>query len=278
MIFGATLSTPLLSLANSSAIPVDYIKVDGDVDFATLERALALRPVLLHDISNQFWLNYTDPFDDAAMTRARAMLELARPPWFSTGIGASAEPQGHTTLYWRGAPASALQPRDICLANIIRNGKRLQDWLGIPLLLENYNYHPTNAYEYICEPDTFTALIDAIGCGVLLDLAHAQISAFNLGWNTPREYLAALPLEKAHEIHINHPYNDEGKQMLDKHLPIQESDLELLQWTLEHAPNVEAITLESESPSADELLNEVRLVRQVATNCVAINLALHSSS
>ncbi len=233
------------------------------MDFATLERALAFRPVLLHDISNQFWLNYTDPFGDAAMTRARAMLDLARPPWFSTDIGASAEPQGHTTPYWRGAPARALQPRDICLANILRNGKRLQAWLGIPLLLENYNYHPTNAYEYVCEPDTFRALIDAIGCGVLLDLAHAQISAFNMGWTDPREYLAALPLEKVREIHINHPYNDNGKQMLDKHLPLQERDMELLQWTLEHAPNVEAITLEFEAPSTDELLNAVRLVRQV---------------
>lgn len=229
-----------------------------------LERALALRPVLLHDISYNVWLNYENPFDDATMTKARTMIEMARPPWHSTGIGASAEPQGHTTEYWRGALDYALQAREVALANIVRNGKWLKEWLGdIPLLLENFNYHPTNAYEYICEPDTFSQLIDEIGVDVLLDLAHAQISAFNMGWKNPREYLERLPLNKVVEIHINHPYNDNGKQMLDRHLPIGESDIELLRWVLERTPNAQVINLESDHPSEDALKEEVRLVREV---------------
>ncbi|MCA1552899.1 MAG: DUF692 family protein [Chloroflexi bacterium] len=181
MKIAATISPALLSLLEHNQIDVDYIEVNGERDVDTLRRALSLRPVLLHDISYRFWLNYADPFDEATMTKARTMLDMAKPPYFSTGIGASAEPQAHTTEYWRGAPASQLQSRAVCLANIVRNGKRLKEWVGIPLLLENFNYHPTNAYEYICEPDTFSQLIDAIGCDVLLDLAHAQISAFNMG-------------------------------------------------------------------------------------------------
>lgn len=259
-----TISPVLLSLLSSSAARVDYIKVDGDVDIETLRQALALRPVLLHDVSYGVWLNYQDPFDDAAMTKTQTMLDLARPPWFSTGIGASAEPQRHTTEYWRGAPDDKLQPRDVCLANIVRNGKYLQSWLNIPLLLENYNYHPTNAYEYVCEPDTFNSLIDAIGCEVLLDLAHAQISAFNMGWQDPRDYLSALPLHKVREIHTNHPYNDNNKQMLDRHLPLQASDLDILRWTLDHTPHVEAITLESESPDEATLEQELALLHSVA--------------
>lgn len=197
------------------------------------------------------------------MAKARTMIEMARPPWHSTGIGASAEPQGHTTPYWRGAPASALQPREVALANIVRNGKWLKEWLDIPLLLENFNYHPTNAYEYICEPDTFSQLIREIGVDMLLDLAHAQISAFNMGWKNAREYLERLPLDKVVEIHINHPYNDDGKQMLDRHLPIGESDIELLRWVLERAPKVQVINLESHEPSEEALLEEVRLVQRV---------------
>ena len=135
MKIAATISPALLELLAKDQVDVDYIEVNGESELATLERACALRPVLLHDISYGFWLNYQDPFDDATMSKARAMLDLARPPWHSTGIGASAEPQGHTTPYWRGAPASALQPREVCLANIVRNGKRLKEWVGIPLLL-----------------------------------------------------------------------------------------------------------------------------------------------
>jgi uncharacterized protein (UPF0276 family) len=264
MKISATISPALLSLANSSPNLVDYIEVNGEEELTTLERALALRPVLLHDISYDVWLNYDNPFDAATMDKARTMIEMARPPWHSTGIGASAEPQGHTTPFWRGAPDYALQPREVALANIVRNGKWLKQWLGeIPLLLENFNYHPTNAYEYICEPDTFSRLIDEIGVDVLLDLAHAQISAFNMGWQSPREYLARLPLDKVVEIHINHPYNDDGKQLLDRHLPIGESDIELLRWVLERAPKVQVINLESHEPSEEQLAEEVRLVRQV---------------
>lgn len=219
--------------------------------------------MLLHDISYDVWLNYDQPFDAATMAKARTMIEMARPPWHSTGIGASAEPQGHTTPYWRGAPASALQPREVALANIVRNGKWLKEWLGIPLLLENFNYHPTNAYEYICEPDVFSQLIDEIGVDMLLDLAHAQISAFNMGWKNVRAYLERLPLGKVVEIHINHPYNDDGKQMLDRHLPIGESDIELLRWVLARAPKVQVINLESHEPGEEALLEEVRLVQSV---------------
>lgn len=261
---GATTTPALFSLLEQGSVAIDHIKVDADGGRKLIQRAQAYRPVLLHDIASHFWLNYADPFDDATMQAARAMLDQAQSPWFSTGIGASAEPQGHTTPFWRGAPASALQSRATVLANIVRNGRRLQGWLnGVPLLLENYNYHPTNAYDYVCEPETFSDLIDAIGCAVLLDLAHARISAHNLGWADPRAYLQALPLPKVREIHINRPQVDPALgQMLDRHLPIQADDLDLLRWTLAHTPAVEAITLESEAPDEAALLQEIAIVRQ----------------
>ena len=85
-----------------------------------------------------------------------------------------------------------------------------------------------------------------------------------MGWNNPREYLSALPLNKVREIHTNHPYNDNGKQMLDRHLPLQAGDLDILRWTLDHAPNTEAITLESESPDEATLVQELELLHSIA--------------
>jgi uncharacterized protein (UPF0276 family) len=262
MKLAATLTPSVLSLLDQDQIDVAYVEVGGDETMEVLQDVLARRPALLHDISNDVWLNYEAPFDEAMMIKAREMMDRAQPPWHSTGIGASAEPQGHTTEYWRGAPLSALQPRERCLANIVRNGKQLKEWLGIPLLLENYNYHPTNAYDYVCEPDTFNALVDEIGCEMLLDLAHAQISAFNMQWPSVHDYLAALPLEKVREIHINHPYNDNGKQMLDRHLPISEADLELLGWVLERTPKAEVVTIESHLPDEAALRHEVELLQK----------------
>ena len=76
-------------------------------------------------------------------------------------------------------------------------------------------------------------------------------------------YLSRLPLAQVREIHINRPFDDDT-QMLDQHQPIQEHDLELLRWTLERTPQAEAITLESHLPDEAALLEEVRLLRQVA--------------
>ncbi len=105
--------------------------------------------------------------------------------------------------------------------------------------------------------------IEEIGCGMLLDLAHAQISAYNMGWSHPRAYLSALPLVKVREIHINHPYNDSGRQLLDRHLPIQPGDLDLLRWTLDHTPNVEAVTLEADASSEEELIRQVEMLHMI---------------
>lgn len=263
---GAATSPALFRLLEQQVVDVDFITVYGSQSMAILEQALSYRPVLLHDVSNTFWLNYADPFADVAtVTKARAMLDLAQSPWFSTGIGASAEPQGHTSPYWRGADTSQLQTRAQVIHNITKHGLRLREWAGVPLLLENYNYHPTNAYEYVCEPALFTQLVEAIGCQVLLDLPHARISAYNMGWGAdPRPYLAALPLAKVREIHFNRPHFD-GQQMLDFHQSIQADDLELLAWVIEQCPNVQVITLESAAPSEEALVEEIRLLCSVLT-------------
>jgi len=39
--------------------------------------------------------------------------------------------------------------RDTVIKNDIAHGQRLLDFAGIPLLLENFWYHPTNAYRHL---------------------------------------------------------------------------------------------------------------------------------
>ncbi len=265
---GIEVSRPLLALLAANAIDIDFVKVDGDWAMDLFHQALAYRPVLIHDVSSTFWLNYDDPFKGTDLRSVSKMLGMARPPWFSTGIGASAQPQGHTSPNWRGASPEALQSRELVAENILRNAARLQKTIlgNMPLLLENYNYHPTNAYEYVCEPPFFGELIRTIDCGVLLDLAHARISANNMGWESPQRYLEALPLDRVREIHLSHPTLRDG-QMIDTHLPIDSSDVELLAWTLDHTP-AEAITLE-----VSENVDEAILLAQANALRTAIDMS-----
>ena len=73
---GASNSAALFALLDQQAIELDYITVYGSQSMDVLQRAVAYRPVLLHDVSNTFWLNYADPFADiATVTKARTMLD-----------------------------------------------------------------------------------------------------------------------------------------------------------------------------------------------------------
>lgn len=245
----------------NGGVDVDYVKVDAERGIEVLRRALAYKPVLLHDLPEPFWLNYEDPFGDPDhMARSRELVDTANSPWLSTGMGASAEPQEHRAGPFREAPADKLQTREKARSNIIKHGRQLKEWAGIPILLENYNYHATNAYEYVCEPDVVWEVLEAIDCGMLLDLAHAQISGYNLRWSSIKDYIAALPLDRVREIHLNHPIVAGHDQMFDMHQPVGPKDLELLGWVLERTP-AEAVTIEASLPDEETLHSQVALLR-----------------
>ena len=259
---GVTITHVVFDLLQAGALNVDYVSVYGQLGLEALQKVVALTPVLLHDLPEPFWLSYADPFQDALMAVSRQLVDTAQSPWFSTGIGASAEPQGHRGGFFRVADDEHLQSRETVVTNITRHGRRLREWLGeTPLLLENFNYHPTNAYEYICEPELLTQLLDAIGCDMLLDLSHARISANNMpGWRDVQHYLTALPLHKVREIHLSRP-GFQRSEMIDLHQPIDRQELELLGWLLERTP-VEAVTLEIEEVPAMVLQRQLAMLKE----------------
>jgi uncharacterized protein (UPF0276 family) len=57
-------------------------------------------------------------------------------------------------------------------------------------------------------PQVIRDVVVASGCGFLLDLSHARLAALQLGID-PRDYIAALPIERTREIHLT------GIQLLD---------------------------------------------------------------
>lgn len=263
------LGVPILkssyNLLATGQLNVDYVVFYGQAGLDNLKKVTEHdKPIYIHDLASSFWLNYENPFQPAMMDEARAMLDIAKSPWLSTGIGASAEPQAHRDGPYREADRDQLQSREKVTKNIVKHGQRLQEFAGMPLLLENFNYHPTNAYEYICEPGLFSFLIDQIGCGVLLDLAHARISAHNMGWADPKLYLEALPLEKIREVHVTRP-GWQGNQMVDLHQPVQADDFELLGWILDHAP-VEAVTIELDDFDEQTFVEQINIMRSFLTS------------
>ena len=80
------------------------------------------------------------------------------------------------------------------------------------------------------EPQVISQLLDETGCGLLLDLSHARISAHYLGMDE-QEYIGQLPVRRIKEMHFAGIHLLDG-QLCD-HLSILETDWLALEWALE---------------------------------------------
>ncbi|MEW6263512.1 MAG: DUF692 family multinuclear iron-containing protein [Thermodesulfobacteriota bacterium] len=107
------------------------------------------------------------------------------------------------------------------------------------LAAENYNYYPSGLYEHICRPDVIAHLLEFFDLKLVLDLAHATITAANLNLNL-KDYLAELPLDQTVEIHLSRPYLH-PRIAVDAHAGPGADDYRLLGYVLDHLPHPEEV-------------------------------------
>ena len=183
----------------------------------------------------------------------RRALEQTRAPWLSVHLGYSA---AHVTFQNGFQAASPTLERSQTVSSIIANVSALKAELDVPLLLENADYNPSGAYEYICEPEVIRAVLEATDTYFLLDLSHAQVSASRLGIALD-DYLAGLPLNRVRQLHVNgpRPVEPTSDTLEDVHETMRETDYVLLDEILGRT-RPWAVTLEY-GRDADALLTQV---------------------
>jgi len=77
------------------------------------------------------------------------------------------------------------------------------------ILIENLDYHPSGAYEHICELDFISEMVEATGSLVLLDIGHTLISSARLNLN-PFDFIREVGIRNICEVHANAPLNKNG--------------------------------------------------------------------
>lgn len=116
--------------------------------------------------------------------------------------------------------------------------RTLEDvWLAVQrfgaqrVIVENAPYRPRgNLLRPAAEPEYLTQVVQQTGCGLLLDISHAMISAHHLGLSM-QEYLLRLPVQRLAELHFAGVHNQDG--WLQDHLPALPADWEALSWVLQ---------------------------------------------
>ncbi|MFH1089929.1 MAG: DUF692 family multinuclear iron-containing protein [Pseudomonadota bacterium] len=108
-----------------------------------------------------------------------------------------------------------------------------------PLAAENYNYYPTGLYEHICRPDFMAEYLEELNLGLVLDVAHAVISAVNMKLE-PMKYISELPLDRVAEVHISRPFLHPCLAV-DAHLAPNNEGFDLLTLILDRLPQNKSI-------------------------------------
>lgn len=245
-------------LFSENKLAVNYVETQGPV----VDTALTAFPNQKFLLHNALWnwslahLRALEHQDALQLTRQR--LEQTKSPWLSVHLGFSAaEIQFDKTM-------QALSPaldRKTLLETIITNTWGLAETIDVPLLLENLDYNPGGAYEYICEPTFIAEVLERTNTGMLLDIAHARVSASRFGTNI-KDYLAPLPMERVKQLHISGP-RLVGETLRDAHEPLQAEDYEVLEVVLSQT-NIRAVTLEYNKEEGEllEQLQELRTMLQ----------------
>ncbi|MBW1706761.1 MAG: DUF692 family protein [Deltaproteobacteria bacterium] len=84
------------------------------------------------------------------------------------------------------------------------------------IAVENNNYYPTPAYDYITDGDFIAEVVEENDIKFLLDIAHARITAHNRAINY-KKYLATLPLKDTIQIHISSHRINSARLAYDAH-------------------------------------------------------------
>jgi uncharacterized protein (UPF0276 family) len=86
-----------------------------------------------------------------------------------------------------------------------------------------------NFFQPATEPPMIRRIIERTGCGLLLDLSHARITARLLG-KDERDFLDAMPIEHLRELHVT-GLGFIGPILKD-HLPMTDADWTVFEWAL----------------------------------------------
>jgi uncharacterized protein (UPF0276 family) len=209
------------ALLASGETRLDRVKVGSYMDDARLEAIAATHPVLLHVSEGAAWPR-TVRWIDGQIRRARRV----GTPWVSA----------HLDL---GSPWLAYQwtlfpviPRSLAVRWAVRTFRRWVARSPVPVLAENMPRWGHVAHPYLIDPEFITQVVKEAGCRLLLDLAHARVSA-STRREPARDYIGRLPLDRVDEIHLSGPRPLEGSsQLVDAHRALQEEDYALLAWVL----------------------------------------------
>jgi len=181
--------------------------VDGGRPLHVLDAILERYRVVQHGVSMYFG-NSERP-NKPQLRKLKQLVKRTNTPWLSDHLcwGSVDGTYSHDLLpmpyTWEAVKSTA------------RNIREVQDYLEIPVAVENLSSYAEFRSSEMSEWEFLTEVVEAADCGILLDINNIYVSSQNHGFN-PREYLANVPHHRVAQFHIAGHTRHE-KIILDTH-------------------------------------------------------------
>lgn len=185
--------------------PENWIGVGGRLGRAF--GALAERqPVLLHGLSLD--IGGFAPLDTGLLAKVRDFKRTHRCPIYTEHLSYCAA-DGH--LY----DLLPIPFTEEAVRHVAARVRQVQDLLGERIALENASYYAAPAQQ-MSEAEFIRAVLEESDCGLLLDVNNIYVNSINHRYDA-REFLAALPGERAVCIHVAGHYVEAEDLRVDSH-------------------------------------------------------------
>lgn len=235
---------------------------DGGAPLRYLEQARGLYPLSLHGVGLS--LGSADPLSLDHLARLKGLVERFEPALVSEHLS------------WGSIDGSFLNDllplpcTEEALDHMVARVSQAQEFLGRRMLIENISSYLRFAESTIPEAEFLAELARRAGCGILLDVNNAYVSARNHGFDA-EAFLQAIPVAAVGEIHLagfTEKRFEDGEILIDTHsLPVADAvwDLyrralrrfgaapTLIEWDADLPP---LATLVDEAAKADALVAE----------------------
>ncbi|MEV6681863.1 DUF692 domain-containing protein [Streptomyces erythrochromogenes] len=198
----------------ASGTAVDWLEVITEhYLFAPPDTRQALRelrrghPLVPHGL--ELSLGSPRPPDPRYVTALAELVEEIDAPWFSDHLCFT---RSDTISVGTLTPL----PRSRAVArDVARRAQRVQDEVGVPLILENITYHidlpnPLSEAQFIAE------VMEHCACGLLLDLTNLDINSRNHHYDVG-DFLDTIPLERVVQVHLAGGTQDPDGTARDTH-------------------------------------------------------------
>jgi uncharacterized protein (UPF0276 family) len=239
----------------------NYMQTAGR-PLAVLDAVAARYPVVMHGVSLS--IGSADPLDWDYLRELKALRERIGARWVSdhlcwTGVAGR---NSHDLL--------PMPYTEEALRHCVARVKAVQDFLEMPLALENPSSYVEFSASTMPEWEFLAALAKEADAAILLDVNNIYVSAFNHGFEA-KTYLDAMPFDRVVQLHVaGHTHH--GTHIVDTHIgPVVEPVLELLADAHRRAGGVSVLLeWDAEIPSFEETRAEAERARRVLTTAARL--------